>query len=136
MCPFLKIRKIKPGGLCRPVECTFTSCPLLTESLVQVLSDNVETLKNFGCTQSQAMTQRSAASRGWLLGGMSETRNVWTHRQFYENKSWKLCWYAREPDRVSVVEITKCHPYCTRHWYLDICWLGIFCSFECILYNL
>jgi hypothetical protein len=52
MTPFLNIQKIKAEGLCRPVECTFMSFSLLTESLVEVLSDNVETLKSFVYSES------------------------------------------------------------------------------------
>jgi len=111
MTPFLKIQKFKAEALCRPVECTFMSCPLLTESLVQVLSDNVETLKNVGVLRVRQWLRgvkvwvEDACWEVWIKSGMFEQIG-----SLCENKSWKLCWDAWEPDIVSVVQITQTLP--------------------------
>jgi hypothetical protein len=33
------------------------------------------------------------------------------------------------------VNVKTC-PYLSRHWFLDICWLGLVCSFKSVLYLL
>jgi hypothetical protein len=45
MSPQPKIQRIKIREVCRPVDWASTSYPMLTESLVQVLSDNAEKMK-------------------------------------------------------------------------------------------
>jgi hypothetical protein len=45
MSPQPKIQRIKVRESCRPVDWVSASYPLFTESLVQVLSDNVEKMK-------------------------------------------------------------------------------------------
>jgi len=48
LCVQPKIQQIMVRGFCRPLDWASTSCPLLTKSLVQVLSDYVGTPEAFG----------------------------------------------------------------------------------------
>jgi len=48
LCVQPKIHQIMVRGFCKPLDWASTSCPLLTKSLVQVLSDYVGTPEAFG----------------------------------------------------------------------------------------
>jgi hypothetical protein len=127
-----KSSRLWSGDFCRPLDWASTSCPLLTKSLVQVLSDYVGTPESFGVLRpDQWLKGVTTMSRAGLLGDSHKIRNfLSTHK----NNSWKLCWHAWEPYRASVVMIT---------WKLLIsqqsggggfmCWLGHFCSVKWIL---
>lgn len=80
LCVQPKIQQIMVRGFCRPLDWASTSCPLLTKSLVQVLSDYVETPKAFGeLRPDQWLRGVTTISRACLLADSHKIRNVFNY---------------------------------------------------------
>lgn len=94
----------------------------------------VGTPKEFGVfSANQWLRGVAATGKECLSEDSSETRTFSQSVHLCPTKSWKLYRNAWDPHRASAVGIIWTLPYLSRHWCLDICWLGLFITF-CILY--
>jgi hypothetical protein len=123
--PQPKIQMIKVRGSCRSVVGASASYPLFTKSLVQVLSDNVEKMRwcPIICDPHVLSLMKRNMFQKFLK--MMGTAPVSLVGKTTAPKSWS-------PEMRSQ---TLTHSYFSRHWFLNICWLGRFCSFKEVLYS-